>query len=75
MKMKRRIITFLSYVFLIIFSGLLVLDKLGFKVEKYYSAETDEDAINVAKINFGSRIIHLGDVTQLNDQNVNEKLL
>lgn len=48
-------------------TGLLVLDKLGLKVDAYFSSEVDEKALSVLKYQFGNRITHLGCVTELTE--------
>jgi site-specific DNA-cytosine methylase len=45
--------------------GQIALDQLGIKVDNYYAAEIDKDAIKIAKKNYPNTI-HLGDVTKIN---------
>ena len=44
--------------------GQIALERLGIKVDKYYAAEIDKYAIQIAKKNYPNTI-HLGDVTQI----------
>ena len=44
--------------------GQIALDQLGIKVDKYYAAEIDKYAIEIAKKNYPNTI-HLGDVTKI----------
>lgn len=44
--------------------GQIALDQLGIKVDNYYAAEIDKDAIKIAKKNYPNTI-HLGDVTKV----------
>ena len=53
-----------------IYSGFLVLKNLNVNVEAYFSSEINSDAINVTKMNYGSQITHLGDITKISDSQV-----
>ncbi|XP_068206780.1 DNA (cytosine-5)-methyltransferase 3A-like isoform X2 [Palaemon carinicauda] len=53
-------------------TGRFVLDKLGLDVEVYYAAEINEPAKNVASINFGSRVVNIGDVQAVTDKKIAE---
>lgn len=44
--------------------GQIALNQLGIKVDNYYAAEIDKDAIKIAKKNYPNTI-HLGDVTKI----------
>jgi DNA (cytosine-5)-methyltransferase 3A len=44
--------------------GQIALNQLGFKIDNYFAAEIDENAIKVAKDNFPNTI-HIGDVTKV----------
>jgi DNA-cytosine methyltransferase len=44
--------------------GQIALDQLGIKVDNYYAAEIDKDAIKIAKKNYPNTI-HLGNVTKI----------
>ena len=44
--------------------GQIALDQLGIKVDNYYAAEIDKDAMKIAKKNYPNTI-HLGDVTKV----------
>ncbi|XP_064082111.1 LOW QUALITY PROTEIN: DNA (cytosine-5)-methyltransferase 3A-like [Macrobrachium nipponense] len=51
-------------------TGLFVLDKLGLEIEFYYAAEINESAKNVASLNFGPRVVNIGDVQAVSDKKV-----
>ncbi|XP_015594344.1 DNA (cytosine-5)-methyltransferase 3B [Cephus cinctus] len=53
-------------------TGLLVLRKLGIKVECYYASEIDPDAEAVSVAHFGDRIIRLGDVRNITRETIND---
>ena len=46
--------------------GRIALEKPGIKVENYFSAEIEPNAIAVSKANWGDGVTHLGDVTKIN---------
>lgn len=54
------------------FSGLLVLLKLGIAVDKYYASEIDPDALMVSATHFGDRVIHLGNVKGITKEKIKE---
>ncbi|XP_031553018.1 DNA (cytosine-5)-methyltransferase 3A-like, partial [Actinia tenebrosa] len=49
-------------------TGLQALLDLGIEVDTYYSAEIDEQAIQVAKVQHGDKIVHLGDVKNITEK-------
>jgi DNA (cytosine-5)-methyltransferase 3A len=49
--------------------GQIALDQLGIKVDNYYASEIDENAIKITKHNYPNTI-HLGDVTNINANNL-----
>ncbi|EDO34131.1 predicted protein, partial [Nematostella vectensis] len=53
-------------------TGLQALNELGIVSDKYYSAEIDEQAIQVTKVNHGDRITHLGDIKDLTESQIRE---
>ena len=53
-----------------LYAGKVVLDALGIDIEVYYASEVDSDAIKVAQVRHGSQILHVGDITALNYQQV-----
>nr|XP_053650319.1 uncharacterized protein LOC128700877 isoform X2 [Cherax quadricarinatus] len=53
-------------------TGLLVLDRLGLEVEKYYASEVEEAAMNVSHLNFGPRITRVGNVQTLSSKKIAE---
>lgn len=44
--------------------GMIALDRLGIKVDKYYASEIDKYAMQVSQANYPD-IIHVGDITKL----------
>lgn len=54
------------------FSGLLVLLKLGFNVDAYYASEIDPDALLVTASHFGDRILQLGNVKDITNKTIKE---
>lgn len=54
------------------FSGLLVLLKLGFTVDVYYASEIDPDALMVTASHFGDRILQLGNVRDITCKTIKE---
>lgn len=54
------------------FSGLLVLLKLGFTVDAYYASEIDPDALMVTASHFGDRILQLGNVKDITSRTIKE---
>lgn len=46
-------------------TGMVVLDNMNMKIEKYYASEVDKDAINVSKLNYGHIIEYVGAVETL----------
>lgn len=48
-------------------TGKLCLEKAGIKVDKYFSSEIDENAIEISKSNFKD-IIRLGDITKIDKE-------
>ena len=44
--------------------GMLALDRLGIKVDKYYASEIDKYAMKVSKANY-PKIVQMGDITKL----------
>lgn len=53
--------------------GRLALEKAKIKINKYYASEINENSIKIAKKNFPD-IIELGDVRNLNKQDINDKI-
>ncbi|KAF0036027.1 hypothetical protein F2P81_011339 [Scophthalmus maximus] len=53
-------------------TGYLVLKDLGFKVEKYVASEVCEDSLAVAVINHDAKIIHVGDVRFITQENIEQ---
>ncbi|XP_031572916.1 DNA (cytosine-5)-methyltransferase 3A-like [Actinia tenebrosa] len=53
-------------------TGLQALLDLGIEVDTYYSAEIDEQAIQVAKVQHGDKIVHLGDVKNITEKQIRE---
>lgn len=51
---------------------MVVLLKLGIKIEVYYASEIDKDALTVSSSHFGDRIIYLGDVRDITIQKIKE---
>ncbi|KAF2361780.1 PWWP domain [Trinorchestia longiramus] len=51
-------------------TGLYCLDELGVSVEVYYSSEVCEAALTVSEKHFRGRVIRLGDVTKINDEQI-----
>ena len=49
---------------------MVVLKRLGIRVEKYYPSEVDEDAINVSIFNHGDMIEHIGAMETLNKEKI-----
>ena len=49
--------------------GMIALDKLGVKVDKYFASEIDKHAIKVSNHNYPN-IIRIGDVTKVKYQAV-----
>lgn len=49
--------------------GMIALDQLGFKINKYYACEIDKYAIEISKKNY-PQIIQLGDVTKIKASNL-----
>ena len=47
------------------YSGKVILDSLGFKVEVYYASETDANAMLVSEHRHQGRLEHVGDVCKL----------
>lgn len=52
--------------------GLLCLDRLGMSVQTYYSAEVSDAAMLVSEKHFRGRVIRLGDVTKITQQQITE---
>lgn len=50
-------------------TGKLVLEYLGFEVERYFASEVDQDAINVCRVHHQD-IIHVGDITNITEKEV-----
>ena len=50
-------------------AGMLALQRVGIKVDKYYASEIEPNAIAVSKRNFPN-IIQLGDVTKWREWNI-----
>ncbi|KAM7435199.1 hypothetical protein ABFA07_014862 [Porites harrisoni] len=46
-------------------SGLQALKELGIEIELYCASEIDEQAVQVAKVQHGSRICHIGDIQKI----------
>ncbi|XP_066951556.1 uncharacterized protein [Macrobrachium rosenbergii] len=53
-------------------TGLFVLDKLGLEIEFYYAAEINDSAKNVASLNFGPRVVNIGDVQAISGKKIAE---
>ncbi|XP_059189546.1 uncharacterized protein LOC131971901 isoform X2 [Centropristis striata] len=53
-------------------TGYVVLKDLGFKVEKYVASEVCEDSLAVATINHDKKIIHVGDVRSITQDNLEQ---
>lgn len=47
--------------------GRIALDRIGINPKKYYASEIEESSIKIAKKNYPD-IIHIGDVTKLDDE-------
>lgn len=60
----------LIFPILIRFKGLVCLEKIGFKVEKYISFEIDKDAKLVSSERHGDKITQLGDIRLVNHKTV-----
>ena len=50
----------------------LALDQLGIKTNNYFSSEIDKNAIKVSAHHFGDRIAQLGDIRNINGNNLPE---
>src|SRR5690606_2846875 len=50
----------------------LALDQLGIKINNYYASEIDKNAMRVSQYHFGDRITQLGDVRNINGNNLPE---
>lgn len=48
------------------------MENLGFDVEVYYASEIDQNAINVSRSNFGSKVQQIGSVTTITSQTLDE---
>ncbi|MEN2499405.1 MAG: DNA (cytosine-5)-methyltransferase 3A, partial [Marteilia pararefringens] len=46
-------------------TGLVALDKLNIRIDKYFASEIHVDAINICKMNHGSRVTHIGDIKNI----------
>jgi site-specific DNA-cytosine methylase len=57
-------------IWFILLAGMVVLDNLNMKIDKYYASEVDTDAINVSKWNYGHMIKQVGAVETLNEKNL-----
>lgn len=53
-------------------SGFQALKELGVEIEVYYASEIDEQAIQVAKVQHGDKIQHVGDITQISRDEIEE---
>ena len=49
---------------------MVVLNRLGLKVEMYAASEIDEAAITVSRTNHGKAITQIGDITQLTREKI-----
>ena len=52
------------------FLGKVVLDELGIITNGYFASEIDLDALIVTRVNHGSSITEIGDITQLTESKV-----
>lgn len=50
-------------------TGKVVLDELGFAIDKYVSSEIDLDAINVCRVHH-KEIVHVGDIREITENEV-----
>ena len=67
---KKKRVKLILLLMLLLFPGKVVLDALGFELEKYYSSEIDEDALMVTQFHHGNKVIQIGDITKLDDRKV-----
>jgi len=53
-------------------SGLQALKELGIEIELYCASEIDEQAVQVAKVQHGNKILHIGDIQQISRAQIEE---
>ncbi|KAG7154854.1 DNA (cytosine-5)-methyltransferase 3-like, partial [Homarus americanus] len=53
-------------------TGFYALDKLGLEVEAYFASEINKSAMNVATLNFGTKITFIGDVQNFTNGQITE---